>query len=155
MPAAQTIDEETALAVQWAGETRDFAQASEDEATQAWNEARPVDVTEEAWAARWDEFAADAIRAAADASGAHSSAERSLEEIESSGDDDGPSGAESEEYGWDGSPASSDEAWEGWGDVASDFQQVASAWEDVECLWSTLKARVHAGEFDPGAVGAA
>ena len=142
MPAAQTIHEETNLAVEWAEENRSSARASETKARTAWFDARPVDATEAAWTAQWEVFAADAIRAAADALAAHASAERSLEEIESSDGHDGSGGGE--EYGWDGAPASSDEAWEGWGDVASDFQHVGSNSEDVEVLWTALKARVHA-----------
>ena len=163
MAAAQTIDEATTLAIAWAEETRHSARASATEARRAWDDARPVDVTEEAWAARWDDFASDAIRAAADALASHTSAELSLEEIESSvdgddddgGSDDADSTDDDEDYGWDGSPVRSIEDWEAWGDLASDFQQVASDWEDVELLWTALTARVHAGQLDAGEAGTA
>ena len=163
MPAAQSIDEATALAVHWAEETRDIAQASEADARHAWNEARPVDATEAAWTAQWEVFAADAIRAAAHARDAQASAERRIEELEASdstddhedtSDDDADS-ADDEEYGWDGSPVSSDEDWEAWDDVASAFQQVASDWEDAELLWTALAARIHTGQLDLDDTGTA
>ena len=125
MPAAQSIDEATALAVHWAVETRDIAQASEADARHAWNEARPVDATEAAWTAQWEVFAADTIRAAAHARDAQASAERRIEELEASDSTDKDT-SDDDEYGWDGSPVSSDEDWEAWDDVASAFQQVAS-----------------------------
>ena len=154
MPAAQSIDEATALAVHWAEETRDIAQASEADARHAWNEARPVDATEAAWTAQWEVFAADAIRAAAHARDAQASAERRIEELEASDSTDKDT-SDDDEYGWDGSPVSSDEDWEAWDDVTSAFQQVASNWEDVEILWNALTARIHAGQLDPGEVSGA
>ena len=80
-------------------------------------------MTEAAWTARWEVFAADAIRAAAHARDEQASAERRIEELEASdstddgadsADDDEDSADDDEEYGWDGSPVSSDEDWEAW-----------------------------------------
>ena len=163
MPAAETIHEETNLAVEWAEENRSSARASEIKARRAWFDARPVDVTEAAWTAQWEVFAANAIRAVAHARDAQASAERRIEELEASdstddhedtSDDDADS-ADDEEYGWDGSPVSSDEDWDAWDDVASAFQQVASDWEDAELLWTALAARIHTGQLDLDDTGTA
>jgi hypothetical protein len=119
-------------------------------------------VTEEAWAARWETFAANAIEAAAEAEASHEAAENSLSHVGDDDDDadddddddddddeDADDGDDEEvEYGWDGSPIKSEEEWEDWSMIASELNDVARKWENVEEEWDALTARLQGKDID-------